>query len=127
MTLCGPLGSSCAGRSLAFWTWVTISFPKLQKPLVTFSNISSDPLSHTSSGTPYNANIRALNIAPEVFSIIPISFHSLFSTVAGISSTVAGISTPLHSSSLIHFSVSFSLLLIPPSVFLLPCVILFSI
>ena len=77
MTLCGPLGSSCAGQSPTFWTWATISFPKLQKPLVIFSNISSDPLSHTSSGTPFNANIRALNIAPEVFSIIPISFHSL--------------------------------------------------
>ena len=46
---------------------------------------------------PYNANISALNIAAEDFSIISISFHSLFSTVAGISCTVAGISTTLPS------------------------------
>ena len=74
---------------------------------------------------PCNANISALDIAPEVFSIIPISFHSLFSTVAGISSTVTGISTPLPSSSLIHFSVSFTLRLHLSSVFFLSVIVFF--
>ena len=59
---------------------------------------------------PYNVNASTLDVS-KVSKIVLISFHSFFFCFASL------ISTTLSSSSLIHSSVSFSLLLIPSSVF----------
>ena len=68
---------------------------------------------------PYNSNIGAFDIVPEVSDTILSSFHSFY---LFCSSEV--ISTILSSSSLIHSSASDILLLIPSRVFLISVIVL---
>ena len=98
----------------ASWTWVTISFPILGKFFtIIFSNIFSDPFSFYSfSETPINQMLVHLMLSQESLRLSTFLFilFSLFCSVKVIS-------TSLSSSSFIHFSASFIVLLILSSVF----------
>ena len=116
------LGFILYGTLCTSWTWVTISFSMLGK----FSTIISSSifLRHFLFlffiCDPYNLNVGALNVVPEVSETVLISFH-LFSLFC--STTV--ISTILSSSLLICSSASVILLLIPSSVFFISVIVLF--
>lgn len=68
---------------------------------------------------PYNTNVGAMNVIPEVSETILSSFHSLFCSLAVIS-------TNLSSSSFICCPASCILLLIPSSVFFISVIVLFN-
>ena len=65
---CGPPWVYPAWDSLCFLDWVSVSFPMLGKfSAVTSSNIFSGPFpSLFSFWDPYNVNVDAFNIVPEV-------------------------------------------------------------
>ena len=96
------------------WTWLTISFSMLGK----FSTIISLKfffilfLYLFFFRDPYNLNVGAFDIVPEVSVTIFSSSHSFYFILL-----FRGISTILSSSSLIHSSASDILLLIPSRVF----------
>ena len=105
------------------WTWMTVSFSRLGKfsPVIS-SNMFSAPFYLSSpSGTPILwifvhliLSQRALKLSSFLFILFP--FFCL----------VAVISTTPSLSLLIHFSVSFSLQLIPSSVFFISVTVFFS-
>ena len=95
------LGFILYGTLCTSWTWVAISFPMLRKFLTIIClNIFSDPFFllfffwH-----PYNLNVGAFSVAPEVSEIVLNSFHSF-----SLFCFLAVISTILSSSSLINSS-----------------------
>ena len=94
------------GTLCAFWTWVTVSFPRLCFQLLCLHNIFSGPFSLSFSETPITRILVHLTLSQR--SLKPSSFlFILFSFFY----PVAVISTILSASLLIHSSVSFSLLL----------------
>ena len=108
---CGPPWVYPAWDSLCFLDWVSVSFPMLGKfSAITSSNIFSGPFpSLFFFWDPYNVNVDAFNVVPEVSDCLHfILFFKFYST--------AVISTNLSSSSLIHSSASF-ILPIPSSTF----------
>ena len=92
---------------------MTISFPVFRNfSAIISSNIFSCPFSLSSpSGTPYNVNVGAFNVVPEVSQAVFIFF-----IILSIFCSVAVISTILSSQLLVHSSASIILLLIPSSV-----------
>ena len=71
-------------------------------------------------GDPYNSNVGAFDIVPDVSETVLSSFHSFT-----LFCSLEVISTILSSSSLISFSASDILLLIPSRVFLISVIVLF--
>ena len=74
------LGFILCGTLCASWIWSTISFSMLGKfSTIISSKIFSYPLfSPSSSGTPYNSTVGAIDIVPEVSETILSSFHSFY-------------------------------------------------
>ena len=73
------LGFILFGTLWVSWTWVIISFPILGKfSTIIRSSIFSWSFFLSSSGTPYDSNVGAFNIVPEVSEIVLISFNSFF-------------------------------------------------
>ena len=114
------LGFILCGILCTSWTWVTLSFPTLERFLtIISSNIFSDPFSFSSSsGAPIIRMLvylmlsqRSLRLSSFLFILFSLFCYS------------AVISTILSSSSLIHSSASVILLLIPSSVFFNYCVV----
>ena len=111
------LGYILYGTLCAFWTWVTISFPKWK---VFYYN----PLKYVPFlfllffWGPYNSYVGALNVIPEVL----ISFYSFFFIFLCFS-----FSTILFSSTLLHSSSSFILPLVPSKVLLILVIVLFTV
>ena len=61
------LGFILPGTLCASWTWVAISFPMLGNfSTIISSNIFSVPFSLFSFWDPYNVNVGAFNVVPEV-------------------------------------------------------------
>ena len=61
------LGFILYGTRCASWTWVAISFPMLGKfSTIISSNIFLGPFSLFSFCNPYNVNVVAFNVVPEV-------------------------------------------------------------
>ena len=72
------LGFILFGTLWVSWTWVVISFPILGKFSTIISSIFSWSFFLSSSGTPYDSNVGAFNIVPEVSEIVLISFNYFF-------------------------------------------------
>ena len=102
------LGFILYGTLYTSWTWLTISFSILRKfSTIISSNIFSVPFFFLFFfWDPYNSNVGAFNVAPDVCETVLNSFYSLFCSVVVISII-------LSSRSLTHSSASVILLLIP--------------
>ena len=73
------LGFILYGTLFVSWTWVTISLPMLGKFFtIISSNIFSDPFFFFFLWDPYNLNVGAFSVVPEVSEIVFNSFHSFF-------------------------------------------------
>ena len=71
------LGFILYGTLSASWTWVTISFSMLGKfSTIISSNIFSDFLFLFFFWYPYNSNVHAFSVVPEVFEIVFNYFYS---------------------------------------------------
>ena len=67
------------GTLCASWTWLTISFSMLGKlSTIISSKIFSYHFFFFFSWDPYNLNVGAFDIVPEVSETIPSSFHSFY-------------------------------------------------
>ena len=107
------LGIILTGTLFASWVGWLFPLPCLGSFQLLSLEISSQvlPLSISSFWDPYNVNVGASNIVPEVS--YTISFHSFPYWYFSLFSTAATISIFLSSRSFIHSSASVNLLLIP--------------
>ena len=115
------LGFILYGTLCASWTWLTIPFSMLGKfsTIISLKMFSYLFLYLFFFRDPYNLNVDASDIVPELSESIFSSSHSFYFILL-----FRGISTILSYSSLIHSSAADILLLIPSRVFLISVIVL---